>query len=64
MSKAKPYSEIRDWTNVGSVDLLIDAKGKRVVVAPGKKFKGEAPRILIRSGALRPTLPKPKGAKK
>ena len=67
MSKPKPYAEIRDWTNVGQVDLLIDlpgGNGKRVTVAPGKTFKGEAPRLLIRSGALRPTSKKPKAAKK
>ena len=64
MSKPKPYSEIRNWTNVGTADLLIDQDGKRVTVAPGKTFKGEAPRLLIRSGALRPTPPKPKAVKK
>ena len=67
MSKPKPYAEIRDWTNVGAVDLLLTApgdNGKRVTVAPGKTFKGEAPRLLIRSGALRPTPKKPKAVKK
>ena len=59
--KAKPYSEIRNWTNVSLLTVTVDGK----TIAPGKTFKGEAPRLLIRTGALRPTLPKPKpGGKK
>lgn len=58
--KAKPYDEIRNWTNVSLLSVTIEGK----TVAPGKTYKGEAPRHLIRSGALRPTVkPKPGGKK-
>ena len=57
--KAKPYSEIRNWTNVSLLTVTIEGK----TVAPGKTYRGEAPRPLIRSGILRPTPSKPKGKK-
>ena len=56
--KAKPYAEIRNWTNVSLLTVTVDGK----TVAPGKTYKGEAPRHLIRSGILRPTVKT--GAKK
>ncbi len=56
---AKPYAEIRDWTNVSTLTVTIGKK----TVAPGKTFKGEAPRHLIRSGVLRPTVKKAGGKK-
>ncbi len=56
---SKPYAEIRNWTNVSQLTVTVDGK----TIAPGKTYKGEAPRFLIRSGALRPTPPKPKGKK-
>ena len=58
-AKAKPYSEIRNWTNVSLLTVTVDGK----TIAPGKTYRGEAPRFLIRSGALRPTPPKPKATK-
>ncbi len=59
--KAKPYAEIRNWTNISTLTVTVEGK----IIRPGKTYKGEAPRHLIRSGVLRPTLPKPKtGGKK
>lgn len=59
--KAKPYAEIRNWTNISLLTVTVEGK----TILPGKTFKGEAPRHLIRSGVLRPTPPKPKsGGKK
>jgi len=56
---SKPYADIRTWTNVSLLTVVVDGK----TVAPGKTYRGEAPRFLIRSGALRPT-PKKAGTKK
>jgi hypothetical protein len=58
MSKQKPYAEIRDWVNMSQTPLIINRKA----VKPGGSFKGEAPRFLIRTGALRPKV-KVKGTK-
>ena len=57
--KAKPYSEIRNWTNISSLTVTIEG----ATVGPGKTYRGEAPRTLIRSGILRPTPPKLKAKK-
>lgn len=69
MTKPKPYSEIRDWVNVGVADLYVEvgteAKPKTIVVRAGERYKGDAPRSLIRSGALRPYVaPEKKGGSK